>query len=1101
MADQLDFGFDDQAAPPADGALARDRDAREHAVNPAEHVALEASAGTGKTRVLVDRYVNLLRAGVEPRHILAITFTRKAAAEMRARVLAELTRMAEAGTMPPEVWKHLRGRLGEIAISTIDAFCLSLLGEFPLEADVDPGFGVADETETPRLMDEALDRALRIGRVQSAHDPDVAWLFARLGEGRLRGALVRLLDRRLVALAVLDRFLSRAPHDLTSAAVAARTVARLGDLVGGGRLSRFIATGPDAGDFRLLADTLAGVLEPSAAPDAGLVADALERLQAYCCTKSGTPRRRLAHVKAAFPSAAAFQAHGALVAEFGGALPGLVDAHRREANVVLARGLRWLAARAIEQYRRTLDEHAMVDFTDALARALALLEQMEEFSQSRYRLEARYQHVLVDELQDTSRAQWALVELLVRAWGAGAGVSHEGPVPPSLFVVGDRKQSIYGFRDAEVGVLEEAARLIGRLRPGREARRAIVQSFRAVPALQQFVNDVCDEVEKRADRTDAFRYSDIDRFPVTDADPRQRPVGLVVGPDATSCARATAREIQRMLAAGETVRDRDTGVPRQIAPGDVAILFRSRDSHREYERELEAVGVSYYVYKGLGFFDADEVKDVLALIGFLAEPASDRHAAAFLRSRFVRVSDKGLATLAPRLAAALTSDEAPAALDLLDPEDRRVVTLARRSARAWVSRADRWPPADLVDAVLHDSAYAAELRGAGHAQARENLKKLRGLVRRLQNRGYATLGRIAGRLSQLMAGDESNAIVDAADAVNLMTVHAAKGLEFPVVFVVNLARGAGGRGDAVDVVTRAAADGGAEELVSIDALVGDARQEIEAREREETKRLVYVAMTRARDRLYLSTTLSRQGAFTPAGTALGHVLPATLGAVFQVAAAGGPWVDWVAASGRTHVCRVVAFEDAPAIVRPAPATVETADDFGPLTVGPPPPLAASDVARSDEAPPVPAGPPRDRDRARALGELVHAAVAGGALSASPEDRPAILQRLGAEAAPDLIAAAGAALDRTAAREDVRELMSQPDVRHEVPVSWTDSAGRTVRAVVDAVVRHADGRLTVVEFKTGAARASDERQVTAYVEGIRRLVPATPVAGQVIRIDV
>ena len=180
---QLPFSFDDEPAattvPPANpetpeapsgplaDALARDRDARAYAVDPAVHVALEASAGTGKTKVLVDRYVNLLRAGVEPRRVLAITFTRKAAAEMRARIVAELTRMAELGAIPEPVWKSLRGRLSEIAISTIDAFCLALLGEFPLEADVDPGFGVADETETPRLVDDALDRTLRIGRAQS----------------------------------------------------------------------------------------------------------------------------------------------------------------------------------------------------------------------------------------------------------------------------------------------------------------------------------------------------------------------------------------------------------------------------------------------------------------------------------------------------------------------------------------------------------------------------------------------------------------------------------------------------------------------------------------------------------------------------------------------------------------------------------------------------------------------------------------------------------------------------------------------------------------------------------------------------------------------
>src|SRR4029453_9778559 len=137
---------------------------RAAAVAPRRNVVLEASAGTGKTRVLVDRYVNLVRAGVEPRNILAITFTRKAASEMRDRILTTLRRAAEEGGIQPAAWRSLRNHLQDVAISTIDAFCLSLLREFPLEADLDPGFGMADETEALRLVDESLDRTLRICR-------------------------------------------------------------------------------------------------------------------------------------------------------------------------------------------------------------------------------------------------------------------------------------------------------------------------------------------------------------------------------------------------------------------------------------------------------------------------------------------------------------------------------------------------------------------------------------------------------------------------------------------------------------------------------------------------------------------------------------------------------------------------------------------------------------------------------------------------------------------------------------------------------------------------------------------------------------------------
>ncbi len=161
-------------------------------------------------------------------------------------------------------------------------------------------------------------------------------------------------------------------------------------------------------------------------------------------------------------------------------------------------------------------------FPDLLERTLLLLGQMEEFSRSRYRLESRYEHVLVDEFQDTSRAQWQLVRELVRAWAAGEGMTH-GPLPPSIFIVGDRKQSIYGFRDAEVTVLDAAARFIDALRPDLPARAAITRSYRSVHELLSFVNDVFAAIDKAPERADAFRYGEDDAFPTSGGRRRARP--------------------------------------------------------------------------------------------------------------------------------------------------------------------------------------------------------------------------------------------------------------------------------------------------------------------------------------------------------------------------------------------------------------------------------------------------------------------------------------------------------------------------------------------------------------------------------------------------
>src|SRR5215216_5450743 len=173
----LRLPFEQDADSPESRIDARDRAGRLRAVDPRFNVALEASAGTGKTRVLVDRYINLLRAGVDPSNILAITFTRKAATEMRERILSTLRDAAARGEIAPARWRELRDRTDDIAISTIDAFCLSLLREFPLEADLDPGFDVADETEVPRLIDESLDRALRTCRSLARDDEHIALVF------------------------------------------------------------------------------------------------------------------------------------------------------------------------------------------------------------------------------------------------------------------------------------------------------------------------------------------------------------------------------------------------------------------------------------------------------------------------------------------------------------------------------------------------------------------------------------------------------------------------------------------------------------------------------------------------------------------------------------------------------------------------------------------------------------------------------------------------------------------------------------------------------------------------------------------------------------
>ena len=895
--------FDEEPATPESRIDARDRAGRERAVDPRFNVALEASAGTGKTRVLVDRYVNLLREGVDPSEILALTFTRKAASEMRERILATIRDAGAKGEFSPGRWRELRDRTPDVAISTIDAFCLSLLREFPLEANLDPGFQMADETEVPRLVDEALDRALRTCRSVAREDEHVALVFAQLGDRRARSGLANLLSRRIVAPGILGRYLASGPRDLTVRDAATRGAASLLAVFESmrGGLDRFLESGPLHPSFRILLRQLRG-LEHGAGSGGEVnpasVQESFRRAREHFLTQDGEPRKALRYKKAAFASATDWQTHKDLVV---GHAQAILDAHRtwrRDLNVLVSRGV-WRMFRIAEaEYRRTLDARALLDFPDVLLETLNLLRQMEEFAQSRFRLESRYHHVLVDEFQDTSRAQWELVSLLVRTWGEGAGLTHTGALPPSIFIVGDRKQSIYGFRDADVSLFREARDYMGRLRPGSDVRRSISRSFRSVPPLLAFVNDLCDAVAKVPGRHDAFVYEEQDRFPVDAMSEHDgtHVLGIVEGDSFESCARSTAAEVARLIREGTLVRDRDTGVRRPVRTGDIAILFRTRESHREYEQALEEVGISAYVYKGLGFFDADEIKDVLAMLWYLADPVSDLRAAAWLRSRFVRMSDEGLRRLGPRLADALAREDAPSVT--LDADDAHALRMARGSAARWRALADWLPPAELLDGILDESAYAAELRGPRLAQARENLKKIRAIVRRIQNRGYSTIARIVTHLDHLAVGDEANAVIDATDAVSLMTVHASKGLEFPVVFVVNLSRGTGNWRDAIRINGETTSD----VSVSVGDFESRADEDEPDREREETKRLLYVALTRARDRLYLGSVV-KEGRFQPTRGSLGEALPESMHRLFVEAAAGAATVSWAGAS-QTHSINV-----------------------------------------------------------------------------------------------------------------------------------------------------------------------------------------------------
>jgi ATP-dependent exoDNAse (exonuclease V) beta subunit len=228
-----------------------------------------------------------------------------------------------------------------------------------------------------------------------------------------------------------------------------------------------------------------------------------------------------------------------------------------------------------DRYEERKRARGALDFDGLELRALELLREREAV---RALWSRRFELLMIDEFQDTNPRQLAILRALERG---------------NLFTVGDELQSIYGFRDADVSVVDEAATFIEGLRPESQPRQAITVSFRAKPELLSFVNDVFDAMaqESASTRRDGFRYDERDRFPSRGVGVEGNRVGFIAADSAKANAELVADEIVRLLS-GATVRDRTTGVARDAQPADIAILFRSRDSHRDFESALERRGVS-----------------------------------------------------------------------------------------------------------------------------------------------------------------------------------------------------------------------------------------------------------------------------------------------------------------------------------------------------------------------------------------------------------------------------------------------------------------------------------------------------------------------------
>ncbi len=802
-------------------------------------VLVTAGAGSGKTRTLVTRYLWLLANGAGIREVLAITFTEKAAREMRNRVRIAISQRAMDAQLESErtVWAKHVSEVDAARIGTIHSFCAELLRAHPAEAGVDPEFEVVEEGRGTLYKAQAVKDALAWASAESA----VAPLFRFFSPRRLAGVLDLLLQKRLdfgaAALAPGVEGCGRALLRTGFSGFFERqevreSLKRLRSLSASGALDADAGQKLAAQVEALLAgwDDLEALVEADRLPEAARRLFGLRRHHMALNigkrdsqAKAATRMIRAAYEEMAEPW-------------LGGRASDLPPDPEWEREYDAAMGaFAPLFTRAVGGYRQSMGFPSGLDFDDLEQGAVDLLSN----PRIRAHWQGRISHVLVDEFQDTNSRQRDIVRALT-ADGRG-----------KLFIVGDARQSIYRFRGAEVEVFRRAGRDLARSQ-GQSVRLEL--TFRAHRQLLRALDDLLGAVMGAEENPERIHRVPYRTLQADRSDPRpgiQPPyVEFVLGRGerATAgrfnAAQGLAERLSELKSAGE-IREWD----------DVALLFRASTTFEVYESALEAVGIPFVTVAGRGFFHRPEIRDILNILRALAEPWNEAALAGLLRSPAFGLSDAGLYQL--RFAAGPSQglrQALGAGTEGLAEGDRRALHRARQFLAEFDTLADRLPAPELLKGIADWLHYRAILAGASPRLWR-NLDKLQvdaNVSEAVQVRDFLEY---VGSLRDVGAR-EGEAPVEAEGAVRLMTIHKAKGLEFEVVALADASRSAPAGGE----LAYALPEGGVvarPDREKHSPLVYNVSRWIDAEKSSaEEDRLLYVAATRAREKWIISGHIS-----------------------------------------------------------------------------------------------------------------------------------------------------------------------------------------------------------------------------------------------------
>jgi len=949
-------------------------------------VMVEAGAGTGKTGVMVERYCRIVcDEGISPDAVLAFTFTEKAAAELRERIRLAVEARADAGS---ERARELAPALGGAWVTTIHGFCNRLLASHPVAAGIDPRFRVLDATEAERAAGEAFDLALEAflaggdpGRERLAATYDVAGLrsltIALHAELRSRG------EREPRLPAQPDPDVAAALRG--AAAAAADALAEL--KAGNGQ--------------RELVERAAELLEEDAQPDL----DVLAALR----TKQGG--KALAGYREAVD---ALVSRAAEAGEGGGAY----------------RDLGALLALFSARFASAKERRAGLDFEDLQLVAVRLLEgEMGAF----YR--ERFEHLLVDEFQDTNRLQLRLIEAL------------RGP-RTRLMVVGDELQSIYGFRHADLDVFRDRRESIGADPEGEVL--PLSGNFRSRPEVVGAVNAIGERL-----LGETYRPLRVGAAPAA-----VEPVGggaavelLLTGHDGwdeegvdlepATDARTPARSLAEARQLAARLRElAEAGVPR----GSMVVLLRAYAHLDAHEDSLERAGLRPYVVGGRGYWSQQQTADVCALLATIANPLDDQALLGALASPACGVSPDTLWLLRaaagrdrhlwPALERALGESEEELEeaepLEAIPAEELELLARFAGALRGLRRRAPGLSLPALVEAAVGETGYdlAVLMRGAGEGRF-ANVRKLMRMAAEFE----AAEGRdLRGLLDFLAARAGADADPQAAsaaeghDGVRIMTVHSAKGLEFDVVAIPGLSRGllAAARTPPLALGHEAASPRVGMQLRRLGAAAIDLYyyrvlcEEEREREATEELRLFHVAATRARERLLLSGVIRAK----PPSLVTGTSVIERIAAGFEVDRERDSEIAVPAPAPRAGL--EVAFSDSAVQVRVNLASTERAAELAKVQTTP----ETGAGTERGPAPLIPTTPPP--------------------VPAEPLSYTAIGERLGATAAPPSAIPADE-IDRQSAA--ARGIAAHALLEHSHARGWSmPTAGAIERIVADAAAQ-------------------------------------------------